>query len=53
MKTEIPQLMRRFFNEGLLQLDKKMKVFLENKTAKGKSIRTKIVVGLGWVTMKK
>ena len=53
MKTEIPQLMRRFFNEGLVQLDKEMKVFLEYKTAKGKSIRTKIVAGLGWVAMKK
>ena len=41
MKTEYPQLMKCFFNEGLVLLDEEIKVFfLSNKTAEGKNTRT-------------
>ena len=31
-----------FFNEGLVRLDKEMKVFLSNKTAEGKNTERKL-----------
>ena len=42
MKTENPQLMKCFLNEGLVLLDKEMKVFLSNKTAEGKNTKRKL-----------
>ena len=42
MKTENPQLMKCFLNEGLVLLDKEMKVFLSNKTAEGKNTERKL-----------
>ena len=42
MKTENPQLMKCFFNEGLVLLDKEMKVFYHTKQLKVKTPERKL-----------
>ena len=42
MKTENPQLMKCFFNEGLELLDKEMKVFYQTKQLKLKTPERKL-----------
>ena len=42
MKTENPQLMKCFFNEGLELLDKEMKVFYQTKQLKVKTPERKL-----------
>ena len=42
MKTENPQLMKCFFNEGLVLLDKEMKVFYQTKQLKVKTPESKL-----------